>query len=83
MSEMSISLLHDDGLQVMPKLKLHLNSYLIEELSKANPRAVEKLLVEIKEKVDSALCEDSKENEESEIFGPELSGISTRIISSN
>ncbi|KAL0277632.1 UNVERIFIED_CONTAM: hypothetical protein PYX00_004856 [Menopon gallinae] len=57
--------------KVMPKLKLHLNSNLIEELSRANPRAVEKLLVEIKEKIDSVLSDDSKDSDD--IISPEIS----------
>lgn len=50
--------------QVLSKLKLHLSSNIIEELSRANPKAVERLLIEIKDKIDSTCAVEAKDSDE-------------------
>ncbi|EEB10267.1 conserved hypothetical protein [Pediculus humanus corporis] len=50
--------------KVLSKLQLQLSSNIIEELSRANPKAVEKLLQEIKNKIESTTNVESKESDE-------------------
>lgn len=46
----------------MPKLKLHLTNNIIEELSKANRCAVERLLCELKDKIESDMNDEVKKS---------------------
>ena len=58
----------------MPKLKLHLTNNIIEELSKANRCAVERLLCELKDKIESDLNEEIKKSPDSLGSNLEFSG---------